>query len=181
MYQAAARAREKVFGAWQVHCIRAHRRAAIVSNSRIHHMQRVCANTLYEWSHGVQTRLQINRIQTNAILQHFLLRGTVFNLWRKVVQKSALQRRKLCRIRLRFVVTHVCESWEIWSGKTRKKTKMRMNLMRTSKVCVKSALVGLCVHACQCECVCVFVCVCVCVCVCVFVRVCVRVCVRVLV
>ena len=78
--------------------VHAQRGWAIASKFSVHRELKLLSLALDDWSLKVQRRLKINRIQTNAILKYFLLRGTVLNLWRKVVQQSVLRQRKLYRM-----------------------------------------------------------------------------------
>ena len=100
--QAHAQLIQHVFDAWHLVRIHAQRGWAIVSKFSVHRELKLLSVALDDWCHKVQRRLKINRIQTNAILKYFLLRGTVLNLWRKVMQQSALRKRKLFRMLSRW-------------------------------------------------------------------------------
>ena len=96
--QAHAQFMQHVFDAWHLVRVHAQRGWAIASKFSVHRELKLLSLALDDWSLKVQRRLKINRIQTNAILKYFLLRGTVLNLWRKVVQQSVLRQRKLYRM-----------------------------------------------------------------------------------
>jgi hypothetical protein len=100
--QAHAQFLQHVFDAWHLVRAHAHREWAIVSKCSAHRELRILSMALDDWSYKVQRRRIINRIQTQTMLKYFLLRGVVLNLWRKVVQQSALLQRKSSRMLARL-------------------------------------------------------------------------------
>ena len=102
--QAHAQLCAKVIDAWHLVRLQGVRRWAVIFKSRVHHGLNLLGDAYESWCLKVHRRLKINRIQSNAMLKHFLLRGTVLNLWRKVVQKSALRQRKLVRMSSRLSI-----------------------------------------------------------------------------